>query len=132
LPCFSQAKSCFSALPFLSKYVVKGVVSSVRAVPVNNKEKIEDVILDSSYPLIESYPGPPNKCGFTVQLYPPYVHAYRTTPNALTTTVKGITSDNTSHPPTKISQMAIINWLVQMTSQPNLIVSLPWSQSSTL
>jgi hypothetical protein len=25
---------------------VKGVVSSVRAVPVNNKEKIEDVVID--------------------------------------------------------------------------------------
>jgi hypothetical protein len=83
--------------------------------------------------MIELYPGLLNKkCEFTVQLYPPYVHAYRTTPNTLTTTVKGITSDNTSHSPTKISQMAIINWLVQMTSQPNLIVSLPWSQSSTL
>jgi len=90
------------------------------------------MITDFRYPMIEPYPGPLNKCKPTVQLYPPYVHAYRTTPNALTTTVKGITSDNTSHPPTKISQMAIINWLVQMTSQPNLIVSLPWSQSSTL
>jgi hypothetical protein len=82
--------------------------------------------------MIEPYPGPLNKGEFTVWLYPPYVHAYRTTPNALTTTVKGITSDNTSHPPTKVSQMAIISWLAQMTSQPNLIVSLPWSQSSTL
>jgi hypothetical protein len=83
------------------------------------------VIIGSRYPLVEPYPGPLDKCELTDQLYPPYVHAYRTTPNALTTTVKGITSDNTSHPPTKISQMAIINWLVQMTSQPNLIVSLP-------
>ncbi len=87
---------------------------------------------DFSYPSVEPYLGPFDKCKFAVQLYPPYVHAYRTTPNALTTTVKGITSDNTSHPPTKVSQMAIINWLVQMSSQPNLIVSLPWSQSSTL
>ncbi len=54
--------------------------------------------------MIEPYPGPLSKCEFTVRLYPPYVHAYRTTPNALTTTVKGITSDNTSHAPTKISQ----------------------------
>jgi hypothetical protein len=38
-----------------------------------------------------------NKCELVIQLYPPYVHAYRTTPNALTTTVKGITSDNTTH-----------------------------------
>jgi hypothetical protein len=90
------------------------------------------VLIDSSYPLIEPYPGPFNKYEFTALLYPPYVHAYRTTPSALTTTVKGITSDNTSRPPTKISQVVIINWLVQMTSQPNLIVSLPWSQSSTL
>ncbi len=83
-------------------------------------------------PLIELYLGPRNKRKFAVQLYPPYVHAYKTTPNALTTTVKGITSDNTSHPPTKVSQMVIIHRLVQMTSQPNLIVSLPWSYSSTL
>jgi hypothetical protein len=82
--------------------------------------------------MIEPYLGSLNKCEFTVPLCPPYVHAYRTTLNALTTTVKGITSGNTSHPPTKISQVAIISWLVQMTSQPNLIVSLPWSQSSTL
>ncbi len=60
-----------------------------------------------------------------IQLYPPYVHAYRTTPNALTTTVKGITSGNTSHPPTKISRMVIINWLVRMTSQPTLLYPCP-------
>ncbi len=86
-----------------------------------------DVIIGSRYPLIEPYPGPLNKCELTVQLYPPYAHAYRTTPNALTTTVKEITSDNTSHPPTKVSRMVMLNWLVRMTSQPNLIVSLPWN-----
>ncbi len=86
---------------------MKGVVSSVRVVPVNNKEKIEDVIIDLYNLPVELYPGPLDKCEITVQPYPPYVHAYRTTPNALTTTVKGITSDNTSHPPTKVSRMVI-------------------------
>ncbi len=66
-----------------------------------------------------------NKCKSAIQLYSPYIHAYRTTPNALTTTVKGITSGNTSHPPTKISRMGIINWLVQMTSQPTLLYPCP-------
>ncbi len=66
-----------------------------------------------------------NKCKSAVQLYSPYVHAYRTTPNALTTTVKEITSDNTSHPPIKISRMGMINWLAQMTSQPTLLYSCP-------
>jgi hypothetical protein len=47
------------------------------------------------------------------------------TPDALTTTVKEITSDNTSHLPTKISRMGTINWLVQMTSQPTLLYSCP-------
>jgi hypothetical protein len=65
------------------------------------------VIIDSRNLLIDPYPGSLDKCEITVQLYPPYVHAYRTTPNALTTTVKGITSDNTSHPPTKVSRMVI-------------------------
>jgi hypothetical protein len=79
-----------------------------------------------SYPVIKLYLGFRNKCKPAVQLNPIlYVHAYRTTPNALTTTVKGITSDNTSHPPTKVSRTVIMNWLVRMTSQPNLIVSLP-------
>jgi hypothetical protein len=72
-----------------------------------NKEKIGDVIIDSCNLLVEPYPGSLDKCELTVPLYPPYVHAYRTTPNALTTTVKGITSDNTSHPPTKVSRMVI-------------------------
>ena len=85
------------------------------------------MIIDFYNLLVELYPGSRDKCEITVQLYPPYVHAYRTTPNALTTTVKGITSDNTSHPPTKVSRMVILNWLVRMTSQPNLIVSLPWN-----
>ncbi len=66
-----------------------------------------------------------DKCKSVVQIYSPHVHAYRTTPNALTTTVKEITSDNTSHPPTKISRMGVINWLVQMTSQPTLLYSCP-------
>jgi hypothetical protein len=82
-------------------------------------------MIDFSYPVMELYLGFRNKCKPAVQLNPPYVHAYRTTPNALTTTVKGITSDNTSHPPTKVSRTVIMNWLVRVTSQPNLIVSLP-------
>ncbi len=86
-----------------------------------------------SYPVTELYLGFRNKCKPAAQLNPPHVHAYRTTPNALTTTVKGITSDNTSHPPTRVSRTVIKkNWLVRMTSQPNLIVSLPWNWSSTL
>jgi hypothetical protein len=82
-------------------------------------------MIDFSYPVTKPYLGFRNKCKPAVQLIPPYVHAYRTTPNALTTTVKGTTSDNTSHPPTKVSRTVIMNWLVRMTSQPNLIVSLP-------
>ncbi len=40
------------------------MISSVREVPVNkyNKEKIEDVIVDSRYPLVEPSPGPLDKC----------------------------------------------------------------------
>jgi hypothetical protein len=37
---------------------VKGVVSSVRAGPVNNKEKIEDVTLDLYNLPVELYLGP--------------------------------------------------------------------------